>query len=151
MFKHAQLESVKAWVGDPAHGALPLHARIHRAVRQLILDGALEAGRPLPASRALARSLGVSRDTVEAAYGQLHVEGFILRRVGSGSFVSERAQYAPGRGAARRASPQKAALRLSQRGSAMFQDGGVREFLAPRAFAPGVPETRSFRCRPGNG
>ncbi|AUT46689.1 PLP-dependent aminotransferase family protein [Achromobacter sp. AONIH1] len=144
MFKHAQLESVKAWVGDPAHGALPLHARIHRAVRQLILDGALEAGRPLPASRALARSLGVSRDTVEAAYGQLHVEGFILRRVGSGSFVSERAQYAPGRGAARRASPQKAALRLSQRGSAMFQDGGVREFLAPRAFAPGVPETRSF-------
>ena len=26
----------------------------------------------------------------------------------------------------------------------MFQDGGVREFLAPRAFAPGVPETRSF-------
>ena len=107
MFKHAQLESVKAWVGDPAHGALPLHARIHRAVRQLILDGALEAGRPLPASRALARSLGVSRDTVEAAYGQLHVEGFILRRVGSGSFVSERAQYAPGRGAARRASPQR--------------------------------------------
>ena len=86
----------------------------------------------------------MSRDTVEAAYGQLHVEGFILRRVGSGSFVSERAQYAPGRGAARRASPQKAALRLSQRGSAMFQDGGVREFLAPRAFAPGVPETRSF-------
>ena len=64
-------------------------------MRQLILDGALEAGRPLPASRALARSLGVSRDTVEAAYGQLHVEGFILRRVGSGSFVSERAQYAP--------------------------------------------------------
>ena len=44
MFKHAQLESVKAWVGDPAHGALP-HARIHRAVRQLILT-ALEAGRP---------------------------------------------------------------------------------------------------------
>ena len=86
----------------------------------------------------------MSRDTVEAAYGQLHVEGFILRRVGSGSFVSERAQYAPGRGAALRASPQKAALRLSQRGSAMFQDGGVREFLAPRAFAPGVPETRSF-------
>ena len=66
-------------------------------MRQLILDGALEAGRPCP--RALARSLGVSRDTVEAAYGQLHVEGFILRRVGSGSFVSERAQYAPGRGA----------------------------------------------------
>jgi GntR family transcriptional regulator/MocR family aminotransferase len=39
LFKHAQLESVKAWIGDPAHGALPLHARIQRAIRQLILDG----------------------------------------------------------------------------------------------------------------
>ncbi|HHM5293817.1 TPA: GntR family transcriptional regulator, partial [Pseudomonas aeruginosa] len=91
MFKHAQLESVKAWLGDPAHGALPLHARVQRAIRQLILDGALDVGRPLPASRALAKSLGVSRDTVESAYGQLHAEGFIERRVGSGSFVSEQA------------------------------------------------------------
>ena len=77
LFRHAQLESVKAWLGDPAHQALPRHVRIQRAIRQLILDGALDAGRPLPASRALARSLGVSRDTVEAAYGQLHAEGFI--------------------------------------------------------------------------
>ena len=92
MFKHAQLESVKAWIGDPAHGALPLHARVQRAIRQLILDGVLDVGRPLPASRALAKSLGVSRDTVESAYSQLHAEGFIERRVGSGSFVSERAQ-----------------------------------------------------------
>ena len=76
MFRHAQLESVKAWIGDPAHAALPLHARIQRAIRQLILDGAIDVGRPLPASRALARSLAVSRDTVEAAYGQLHAEGF---------------------------------------------------------------------------
>ena len=92
----------------------------------------------------------MSRDTVEAAYGQLHVEGFILRRVGSGSFVSERAQYAPGRGAALRASPQKAALRLSQRGSAMFQDGGVREFLARAPSRPACRKRAVFRCRPGN-
>ncbi len=145
LFKHAQLESVKAWVGDPAHGALPLHARVQRAIRQLILDGALDAGRPLPASRALAKSLGVSRDTVESAYSQLHAEGFIERRVGSGSFVSERAQRLPGRAKPRRTGVgSEAALRLSQRGSAMFQSGGVRDFLAPRPFAPGVPETRSF-------
>jgi GntR family transcriptional regulator/MocR family aminotransferase len=98
LFKHAQLESVKAWIGDPAHGALPLHARIQRALRQLILDGALDVGRRLPASRALAQSLAVSRDTVEAAYGQLHAEGFIERRTGSGSFVSEQVQRLPGRG-----------------------------------------------------
>ena len=144
MFKHAQLESVKAWIGDPAHGALPLHARIQRAIRQLILDGVLDVGRPLPASRALARSLDVSRDTVETAYSQLHAEGFIERRVGSGSFVSERAQRLPGRGTTQRAGAHMETLRLSQRGKAMFQGGGVRDFLTPRPFAPGVPETRSF-------
>jgi len=144
LFKHAQLESVKAWIGDPAHGALPLHARVQRAIRQLILDGALVVGRPLPASRALAKSLGVSRDTVEAAYSQLHAEGFIERRVGSGSFVSERAQRLSRPGLAQRAGAPKETLRLSRRGSAMFQGGGVRDFLMPRPFAPGVPETRNF-------
>lgn len=145
MFKHAQLESVKAWISDPVHGALPLHTRLQRALRQLILDGALALGRPLPASRALAKSLGVSRDTVEAAYSQLHAEGFIERRVGSGSFVSERIQHLSGPGRRRRSAvDDKTAPRLSQRGSAMFGGGGVRDFVTPRPFAPGVPETRSF-------
>lgn len=144
MFKHAQLESVKTWLGDPAHGTLPLHARIQRAIRQLILDGALDVGKPLPASRTLAKSLGVSRDTVESAYSQLHAEGFIERRVGSGSFVSERAQRLSRRGATLHLSLRRESPRLSQRGAAMFQGGGVRESLAPRPFAPGVPETRSF-------
>lgn len=142
LFKHAPLESVKAWLGDPAHGALPLHARVQRALRQLILEGVLGAGQPLPASRALARSLGVSRDTVEAAYGQLHAEGFIERRVGSGSFVSPHAQRL-GMPARRPAAPV-GAPRLSQRGEALYQGGGVRDFLTPRPFAPGVPDTRAF-------
>lgn len=145
MFKHAQLESVKTCLSDPAHSGLPLHARVQRAIRQLILDGALDVGRPLPASRALAQSLGVSRDTVESAYGQLYAEGFIERRVGSGSYVSERMQHLPGRGRPRRTVVERGVgTRLSQRGQAMFQGGGVRDFVVPRAFAPGVPETRNF-------
>lgn len=145
MFKHAQLESVKAWISNPAHGALPLHARVQRAMRQLILDSTLDMGHPLPASRALAKSLGVSRDTVEAAYGQLHAEGFIERRVGSGSFVSERVQRLPGRGLPRPSSFQDLpAPRLSQRAESMLRSGGVHDFPVPRPFAPGVPETRSF-------
>ena len=144
LFRHAQLESVKAWIGDPGQSALPLYARIQRGIRQLILDGALDVGKPLPASRALAKSLDVSRDTVESAYSQLHAEGFIERRVGSGSFVSERAKRLPRRGAARRAKTGNAALSLSRRGSTVFQGGGQRDFMAPRPFAPGVPETRNF-------
>ncbi|MBZ8138641.1 GntR family transcriptional regulator [Rubrivivax gelatinosus] len=124
MFKHAQLESVKAWIGDPAQRALPLHARVQRALRQLILDG---------------------EHAVESAYAQLHAEGFIERRVGSGSFVSERARRLPGRGQPRPAHAAAApALRLSRRGQAMFDGGGVHDFPAPRPFAPGAPETRGF-------
>lgn len=145
MFKHSQLESVKAWLAHPAHAAMPLHARIQRAIRQLILDGALGPGKPLPASRALAKSLGVSRDTIEAAYTQLHAEGFIERRVGSGSFVAEMTEFTPGHRISQRdALLRKQAPNLSRRGAAMFRSGGVREMLSPRPFAHGVPETRSF-------
>ncbi|WP_176074690.1 PLP-dependent aminotransferase family protein [Brucella intermedia] len=145
MFKHSQLESVKAWLAHPAHAAMPLHARIQRAIRQLILDGAIGPGKPLPASRALAASLGVSRDTVESAYAQLHAEGFIERRVGSGSFVAEMTEFATGhRRSKRDALMRNQAPNLSKRGDATFRSGGVREILMPRPFAPGVPDTRSF-------
>ena len=97
MFRQSLLESVKARLLHPQLQALPLHARIQRAIRQLILDGALAPGNPLPASRALAQSLGVSRDTVEAAYSHLHAEGFIERRVGSGSVVAAATRLSPGR------------------------------------------------------
>jgi len=145
LFRHSQLETVKAWLAHPAHTAMPLHARIQRAIRQLILDGALGPGKPLPASRALAKSLGVSRDTVESAYAQLHAEGFIERRVGSGSFVAEMTEFAPGHRRSRRdALLRNQAPNLSKRGNAMFRGGGVREMLMPRPFAHGVPDTRSF-------
>jgi GntR family transcriptional regulator/MocR family aminotransferase len=124
---------------------MPLHARIQRAIRQLIVDGALGPRKPLPASRALAKSLGVSRDTVESAYAQLHAEGFIDRRVGSGSFVAQMTEFAPGhRLTLRDTLLRNQAPNLSERGSAMFRNGGVREVLSPRPFAHGVPETRSF-------
>lgn len=136
---------MKAWIADPAHAAMPLHARIQRAIRQLIVDGALSPGKPLPASRALATSLGVSRDTIEAAYGRLHAEGFIERRVGSGSFVAQMPEFSTSHRAIRReALPHHRAPNLSKRGNAMFSSGGVREMLSPRPFAPGVPETRTF-------
>lgn len=120
---------------------MPLHARIQRAVRQLILDCALGPGKPLPASRALAKSLGVSRDTIEAAYAQLHAEGFIERRVGSGSFVAEMTRFAP---RTRDGLLRNQAPKLSRRGNIMFRSGGVHEALTPRPFAPGVPDTRGF-------
>ena len=145
MFKHAQLESVKAFIGDPAQQGLPLHARIQRAIRQLILEGALEVGRPLPASRPLAQSLGVSRDTVESAYGQLHAEGFIERQVGSGSRVSPRARLvSAGARVPRQRRARSLVPRLSTRGQGLAGAGAVAGAVAPLPFVPGVPETRGF-------
>lgn len=145
LFKHAQLESVKAWLSHPGHAAMPLHARIQRAIRQLIVDGALGPCKPLPASRALAKSLGVSRDTIESAYTQLHAEGFIDRRVGSGSFVAQITEFSANHRRARRNKSSKNQLpELSKRGHEIFLSGGVREALIPRPFAPGIPDTRNF-------
>ncbi|MCD4513864.1 PLP-dependent aminotransferase family protein [Brucella pseudogrignonensis] len=144
MFKHSQLESVKAWLGHPTHASMPLHARIQRAIRQLIVDGRLERGKPLPASRSLSRSLGVSRDTVEAAYAQLHAEGFIDRRVGSGSFVAQTPELKSRQLRPRPHSTRQPLSQLSQRGEALFQLGGIIETETPRPFAPGVPDVRSF-------
>ncbi len=140
--KHTDLGTVRTALADPAHAALPLHARIHRAIRRLVIDAALPLGQALPATRTLARSLDVSRDTVETAYAQLHAEGFIERRVGSGSFVAEAIDFAP----ARRPSHRRSVAllpNLGRRGTAIGEAGGVRE-LAPRCFAPGIPETRMF-------
>ncbi|MDN6175555.1 MAG: PLP-dependent aminotransferase family protein [Brevibacterium sp.] len=47
-------------------------------IRRLIAAGAVRPGEPVPASRRLAAYLDVSRGTVETAYAQLVVEGFLI-------------------------------------------------------------------------
>ena len=84
-----ELETLKMRLNDAEFQLLDLHQRIQRALRELILEGALGPGLKLPATRGLAKSLGVARDTVENAYVQLHRDGFIVRREGAGSYVSE--------------------------------------------------------------
>lgn len=144
MFKYAQLESVKAWIADPLHCQQPLHSRVQRAIRQLILEGTLGVGKPLPATRSLAKSLNVSRDTVESAYSQLHMEGFIERHVGRGSFVSVQALRAQKSTALSKQPVHHKKQPLSKRGMGIYQSGGASSAVAPRPFAQGVPETRTF-------
>jgi GntR family transcriptional regulator/MocR family aminotransferase len=70
-------------------GEGPTYRRLHRALRDKITAGDLVPGTRLPATRALAADLGVSRTTVLQAYDQLLAEGFIVGRAGSGSYVSD--------------------------------------------------------------
>src|SRR5215831_8431511 len=66
----------------------PLAARLTTAIRDAIGAGDLWWGRRLPAERALAMALGLSRSTVVGAYDQLRSEGWLESRQGSGTFVS---------------------------------------------------------------
>ena len=68
--------------------ALPLQTRLRGAVVQAIAEGRLGAGAALPSSRELATQLGISRNTVTAAYAQLVDEGFLEARPRSGVFVA---------------------------------------------------------------
>ena len=72
----------------------PLHAQLTRALKAT-MRGGLVGGTRLPATRQLARELGVSRNTVLAAYEQLRAEGFIDGRVGSGSYIASQMPLAP--------------------------------------------------------
>jgi GntR family transcriptional regulator / MocR family aminotransferase len=72
---------------DPADAA-PLHRQLYFGLRAAILESRLPPGARLPSTRSLAGDLGVSRNTVLAAFEQLLAEGYIQGRVGAGSFVS---------------------------------------------------------------
>ncbi len=69
--------------------AVPKHRQIFDQLRTAILDGRLRPGRRLPSTRALAKEIGVSRNTVMSAYDQLLAEGYTSGTVGSGTRVSE--------------------------------------------------------------
>ncbi|MFI4995853.1 MAG: PLP-dependent aminotransferase family protein [Hyphomicrobiales bacterium] len=69
--------------------ARPIGTQLYVTLRDLMLSGAIAAGARLPASRTLARDLGVSRTTVIEAYDRLIAEGLVDARVGSGTFVSD--------------------------------------------------------------
>ena len=69
-------------------GREPLHAQLERQLREAIRDGRLATGDRLPATRALAAELGVSRGVVVEAYAQLTAEGYLITRHGAGTTVA---------------------------------------------------------------
>ena len=66
----------------------PLYAQLYRALRSQILEGSLPPGTRVSATRALATELGLSRNVVMLAYEQLLAEGYLVARIGAGTFVA---------------------------------------------------------------
>ena len=142
-----QLDTLKIRLAAPELASLELRVGVQRALRELILNGELPPGCRLPATRTLASSLGLSRDTVEMAYVQLQLEGCICRRPGSGSYVAEHlGPRLRGARTTRTSPPPQApvATGLSARGAAILASGGVSDQQQVKAFATGLPETRNF-------
>lgn len=65
----------------------PLYLQIYRQVKEEIVCGEITEGTRLPSVRALADTLGVSRNTVTSAYQQLCSEGYIQNKARSGFYA----------------------------------------------------------------
>jgi GntR family transcriptional regulator / MocR family aminotransferase len=68
-----------------------LQTQIREALVSAILDRNLDQAEPIPSTRKMAKSLGVSRNTVVLAYQGLLDDGYLVARERSGYFVSDRA------------------------------------------------------------
>lgn len=128
--------------------AEPLQRQLHRRLQEAILAGRLAPGSRLPGSRALAEGLGVSRNTVIAAYEQLSAEGY-LRPDRQGTRVAALARPAAatarGRAAGAEAfSPAQPSLAqgLAQRLAHIQPTGAGTQFGLP--LRPGVPALSHF-------
>lgn len=80
-------------VVDRSEGGLA--GQIARELRESIRSGRLVQGTRLPASRDLAKDLGLSRGVVVEAYEQLVAEGFLEARTGAGTRVAAAARQHP--------------------------------------------------------
>ena len=65
----------------------PLYAQITDNVRQQISGGVLVQGDKLPSVRELAVELSINPNTIQRAYRQLEMEGWIATVPGKGCFV----------------------------------------------------------------
>ncbi len=120
---------------------MPLHRQLYEAMRRAMLDGKLAAGDRLPSSRELTHDLGLSRNTVVAALNQLSVEGYLVSRVGSGTFVHDNVPRSPQRKASSQVPRHQ--TDLSRRGTALSSTFCATQ-LEVQPFTPGIADFSAF-------
>ena len=65
----------------------PIYEQIVEKFRRLILSGAMEPSSKMPSVRQLAMELSINPNTIQRAYRQLEMEGWIATVPGKGCFV----------------------------------------------------------------
>jgi GntR family transcriptional regulator/MocR family aminotransferase len=81
-------------IAAPRPGNGPMWRALAESLAWEIDMGRLSPGARVPATRTLARELGVSRNTVALAYDELMSLGYLSARVGDGSYVTASASRA---------------------------------------------------------
>jgi GntR family transcriptional regulator/MocR family aminotransferase len=119
---------------------IALHTQLYNRLRALIEARILPPGTPLPSTRALAQHLSIARNTVNAAYDQLALEGFLATRPGAPSCVRD----LPLSGPARPATEDVPAGQLSDRGRVMAAQPYHHGEPGATAFHPGLPDVGQF-------
>ena len=66
-----------------------MYTHLYKCIKNDILAGTLKASEKLPSKRMLAKNLGISLITVENAYAQLLVEGYIYSEPKRGYYVAK--------------------------------------------------------------
>ena len=124
---------------------MPLFRQLDLQLREGVLSGRLAPGARLPASRQLARDLGISRLTVQNTYEQLVAEGFLTSVAGSGTFVADIAVEDLPPALPDLPSPSDATTAdLSARGRQMAQTKAATRVSETRPFRPSVPAPELF-------
>lgn len=135
---------------EPDKPVAPLYYRVYRTLEQRIRDQHYPHGGRLPSEDELCRMFGASRITIREAVGRLVRQGLVVRRRGSGSFVSFRPS-------ARAAAPLKLTTalenlfaeveRVRTRSAEIFEEMPPPEIRAILRLPEGQPITVIRRVR----
>jgi GntR family transcriptional regulator/MocR family aminotransferase len=133
----ARTRTLLDWLTLEPGSGQPLYRQIYERIRNAVVSGRISAGTNVPASRALASGLGVSRITVLQAYDQLIAEGFLESRAGSGTRVA--ALFSDEAGRREVIATSLYGERIDHAAPPTIQELAGTEPSVGLAFQPGIP------------
>lgn len=119
----------------------PVFLAIAQAIITEIERGRLKPGDPLPGTRALSKNLGVNRNTVDAAYHELLMQGWLVAEASRGTFVAgDLPDFAQHRPMQQPGGVEKTSAAFGKQPVLNLSDGAPDSRLAPT-----VPLAQAFR------
>ena len=74
---------------DFENSTVPLYHQLYSAIKHSVNEGILASGEKLPSIRKLSEELKLSRTTIENAYQQLCIEGYLINKPQSGYYTAD--------------------------------------------------------------